>query len=76
MIKHGLNNNTPAALIVKGTTANQKVIIGDLESMPNIIEKNKIVPPTLLIIGSVVSLHDKLKWFNPFSKELEKNFHL
>ena len=76
LIKHGLNNNTPAALIVKGTTANQKVIIGDLESMPNIIEKNKIVPPTLLIIGSVVSLHDKLKWFNPFSKELEKNFHL
>jgi len=76
LIKHGLSNNTPAALIVKGTTANQEVIIGDLESMPNIIEKNKIVPPTLLIIGSVVSLHDKLKWFNPFSKKLEKNFHL
>lgn len=76
LIKHGLNNNTPAALIVKGTTTNQKVIIGNLESMPSIIEKNKIVPPTLLIIGSVVSLHDKLKWFNPLSKKLEKNFHL
>jgi hypothetical protein len=29
--------------------------------------ENKIIPPTLLIIGDVVKLHNKLKWFDPFS---------
>ena len=66
LIKHGLSDETPAALIVKGTTEDQEVIIGNLKSMPEIIMERKIVPPTLLIIGDVVKLHNKLKWFNPF----------
>jgi len=66
LIKHGLSNETPAALIVKGTTEDQEVIIGNLKNMPEIIMERKIVPPTLLIIGDVVKLHNKLKWFNPF----------
>ena len=66
LIKHGLSDETPAALIVKGTTEDQEVIIGNLKNMPEIIMKRKIVPPTLLIIGDVVKLHNKLKWFNPF----------
>ena len=66
LIKHGLSDETPAALIVKGTTKDQEVIIGNLKNMPEIIMKRKIVPPTLLIIGDVVKLHNKLKWFNPF----------
>lgn len=66
LIKHGLSDETPAALIVKGTTEDQEVIIGNLKNMPEIIMERKIVPPTLLIIGDVVKLHNKLKWFNPF----------
>ena len=76
LIKHGLKSTTPAALIVKGTTVDQEVIIGDLENMPKIIMENKIIPPTLLIIGDVVKLHNKLKWFNPFSIKNKKNIHL
>ena len=75
LVKHGLKKQTPAALIVKGTTEDQEVIIGDLESMPEIILKNKIIPPTLLIIGDVVKLHNKLKWFNPFHLR-DKNFQI
>ena len=75
LVKHGLKKQTPAALIVKGTTEEQEVIIGDLESMPEIILKNKIIPPTLLIIGDVVKLHNKLKWFNPFHLR-DKNFQI
>ena len=67
LIKHGLSDETPAALIVKGTTEDQEVIIGNLKNMPEIIMERKIVPPTLLIIGDVVKLHNKLKWFNPFN---------
>ena len=73
LIKHGLKKTTPAALIVKGTTTDQKVIIGDLSSMPKIIQENKIIPPTLLIIGDVVKLHNKLKWFDPFEMHGKKN---
>jgi uroporphyrin-III C-methyltransferase/precorrin-2 dehydrogenase/sirohydrochlorin ferrochelatase len=69
LIKHGLKETTPAALIAKGTTADQEVIIGNLKNMPQIIMDNKIVPPTLLIIGDVVTLHNKLKWFEPLSKK-------
>ena len=75
LIKHGLKEKTPAALIVKGTTADQEVIIGDLLSMPKIIKENKIIPPTLLIIGDVVKLHKKLKWFDPFSFKDKNNIH-
>ena len=71
LIKHGLSDETPAALIVKGTTEDQEVIIGNLKNMPEIIMDRKIVPPTLLIIGDVVKLHNKLKWFNPFHLEIK-----
>jgi uroporphyrin-III C-methyltransferase/precorrin-2 dehydrogenase/sirohydrochlorin ferrochelatase len=75
LIKNGLKKTTPAALIVKGTTINQEVLIGNLENMPEIIMNNKIVPPTLLIIGDVVKLHNKLKWFDPLSIKNKKNFN-
>ena len=76
LIKHGLKNTTPVALIVKGTTIDQEVIIGNLQNMPKIIEENKIIPPTLLIIGDVVKLHNKLKWFDPFSSLNKNNIQL
>ena len=73
LIKHGLKKTTPAALIVKGTTVDQEVIIGDLSTMPTIIKENKIIPPTLLMIGDIVKLHNKLKWFDPFSMSNKNN---
>ena len=76
LIKHGLKKMTPVALVVKGTTVDQEVIIGNLENMPGIIMQKKIIPPTLLIIGDVVNLHSKLKWFDPFSPKNKNIFHL
>ncbi|MGI9227150.1 MAG: uroporphyrinogen-III C-methyltransferase, partial [Gammaproteobacteria bacterium] len=63
--KHGLDSETPAALIMQGTTANQKVIIGDLNTLPKLVQQHDVKPPTLVIIGDVVQLHKKLHWFNP-----------
>ena len=65
LIKHGLNKETPAALITKGTTPEQKIYLGDLQTLPSIISNNEIKPPTLMIIGNVVKLHEKLQWFIP-----------
>ena len=50
---------------MQGTTVNQKVIIGDLDSLPALVEQQDAKPPTLVIIGEVVQLHKKLHWFNP-----------
>ena len=41
--------------------------------MPTIIKENKIIPPTLLMIGDIVKLHNKLKWFDPFSMSNKNN---
>ena len=65
MIANGLNASTPAALIQQGTTLNQKVIVGDLRTLPDIVFSQNITAPTLLIVGSVVSLHKSLAWFCP-----------
>ncbi len=65
LIKHGLSASTPAALIMQGTTANQRNIIGTVENLPVLVEQHKVKPPTLVIIGDVVQLHNKLDWFNP-----------
>lgn len=63
MIAHGKSPQTPVALIQKGTTPEQRVFIGTLETMPDIVEREKPQAPTLTVIGEVVSLHDKLNWF-------------
>lgn len=67
LIEHGMKSATPIALVQQATTAKQKVFIGTLESMPQIIDTNTIKPPTLIIVGDVVQLHDKLSWYSPVS---------
>lgn len=63
LIEHGSPRQLPIALIQQGTTNNQKVITGTLETLPTLVANQAIKAPTLIIIGTVVSLHDKLKWF-------------
>ena len=65
LIKHGLTHDTPAAIIQQGTTSKQRVVTGTLATLPAIAAEAKLQAPTLIIVGSVVSLHHKLKWFNP-----------
>ncbi|MAF06325.1 MAG: uroporphyrinogen-III C-methyltransferase [Acidiferrobacteraceae bacterium] len=65
MIRHGLPGATPAALIQQGTTLNQRVIAATLDSLPDAVAAAQVKAPTLLIVGSVVTLHDELAWFSP-----------
>ncbi len=65
LMEHGMDPETPAALVQKGTTPDQEEYIGTLQTLPQIVSESKIKPPTLTIIGSVVTLHDKLDWFHP-----------
>lgn len=65
LIKHGLSGDTPAAIVQQGTTANQRVISGNLANLPANPEVATLHAPTLIIIGGVVSLREKLTWFKP-----------
>jgi uroporphyrin-III C-methyltransferase/precorrin-2 dehydrogenase/sirohydrochlorin ferrochelatase len=69
LIAHGSPKDLPVALIQQGTTVNQRVITGTLETLPSTIANLDIKPPTLIIIGTVVTLHDKLKWFHGYHED-------
>ncbi|MCK5898896.1 MAG: siroheme synthase, partial [Methylococcales bacterium] len=64
-IEHGCEKAHPIALIQQGTTSAQNVIVGTLESLPELVKMQTIKPPTLIIIGEVVTLHSTLAWFKP-----------
>ncbi len=65
LIARGLPETMPAALVQQGTTHEQKVYIGDLGTLPEIPKQHDIKPPTMIIIGEVVKLHESLSWFEP-----------
>jgi uroporphyrin-III C-methyltransferase/precorrin-2 dehydrogenase/sirohydrochlorin ferrochelatase len=65
LVAHGLPAATPAALIQQGTTPQQRVLTGDLDTLPEVVRRGNVVAPTLIIIGEVVRLRDQLKWFEP-----------
>lgn len=68
LIARGLSSATPAALIQQGTTSNQRVLTGTLQTLPGIVEHADVKAPTLIIVGDVVKLHEKLQWFMPAPK--------
>lgn len=69
LIAHGRNASTPAAIIQQGTTPTQKVIVSNLAELARKVAEQQLKAPTLLIIGEVVSLREKLAWFEQSKKE-------
>ena len=65
LIEHGLPETLPAALVEKGTSPDQRVHIGNLKTLPQLVKEKKVKPPTLIIVGEVVNLHEKLDWYRP-----------
>lgn len=60
LVEQGLNPETPAAIIEKGTTVDQKVTITTLAKLALTIEENQIKPPALLIVGEVINVRNRL----------------
>ncbi|WP_295460450.1 siroheme synthase CysG [uncultured Pseudomonas sp.] len=63
LVAHGKNPATPAALVQQGTTSNQRVFTGTLQDLPQLVAQHEVHAPTLVIVGEVVALREKLAWF-------------
>lgn len=63
LMENGLPADLPIAMVQQATTPRQRVFTGTLGTMPELIANEEIKPPTLIIVGNVVKLHDKLNWY-------------
>ena len=64
LIKHGMKKNMPIAVVQRGTTNKQRVVIGELKNIKSKVSKANIESPALIIIGTVVELRKDLSWFD------------
>ncbi len=63
LIKRGVSPDMPVALVQQGTTEKQRVFTGTLSNIQELIEREQPKPPTLIIVGEVVNLQEKLSWY-------------
>ena len=59
----GRDAATPVGVIHRGTTRKQQTVTGTLENIEQIVAGAGIKPPSIIIVGEVVSLRDRLRWF-------------
>jgi len=64
IVEKGLDPDTPAAIVDNGTRENQKVVVGTVTTLEERAQAEGVKGPAIIIIGSVVGLHDKLEWFS------------
>lgn len=63
LTKYGKDASTPVAVIENGSTCHQRTVVGNLETITGIVEEENIQSPSIIIIGDVVNLREKLAWF-------------
>lgn len=61
--KYGKDPATPVALVRWGTTSNQQTVTGTLDTIVDNVEKAGLKSPSIIIVGEVVSLREKMQWF-------------
>ncbi len=65
LIEHGQSPDLPAAVVQHGTAPTQRVVTGTLATLSDLADRAELRGPTLIIIGDVVRLRDRLNWFHP-----------
>jgi uroporphyrin-III C-methyltransferase/precorrin-2 dehydrogenase/sirohydrochlorin ferrochelatase len=60
---HGMADDMNVALVEKGTTREQRVLISTLVELPQRLQQLDVSSPSLFIVGRVVQLADKLQWY-------------
>lgn len=70
LIAHGLPSDWPVALVEDGSQPSQQVIVGSLSSLPAKVTAAAPTGASLIIVGEVVRLREKLSWFTPGPKSV------
>lgn len=63
LMQNGKKKDTPVALIHWGTISQQKTVVGTLETIGQQAKEQQLQNPTMIIVGEVVRLREKLQWF-------------
>lgn len=63
LIAAGMSGETPAALVHWGTTSRHKSLVATLRTLPEEAKQHGFSAPSIIIVGSVVSLRDSLNWY-------------
>jgi uroporphyrinogen-III synthase (EC 4.2.1.75)/uroporphyrinogen-III C-methyltransferase (EC 2.1.1.107) len=63
LIENGKNPETPVGIIQWGTRSEQRTLVGKLHNIAQLVKEQGFTNPSIIIVGQVVSLREKLKWF-------------
>ncbi len=63
LIENGMPPETPAGLVRWGTTPSQETVTGTLATIVENVEAAGLKPPCIIVVGDVVTLRDKMQWF-------------
>ena len=74
LVEAGRPEDTPAAIVERGTTSRQRNIVTTIGELQQAVERHAVVSPAMLIIGPVVSLAEELDWFMPWAQEMELKY--
>jgi uroporphyrin-III C-methyltransferase len=64
LIKAGMSKESDVAIIENGTTKKQRIVKGNLSNIVGKAQEKEMKSPAIIIIGKVVSLQEKLAWFD------------
>ena len=63
LVENGKDPKTPAGVLQEGTTARQKMAVGTLDTIVEMVEREGIKTPAITVVGDVVRLADELQWY-------------
>ncbi len=63
LIGHGMDNDTPVALVQWGTTSRQFTITGTLDNIVERVKSAGLKSPAIIIVGQVIKLRETMQWF-------------
>ena len=63
LIENGKEKDTPAAVVMRGTSSKQRKVIGTLENISTKAREAGLKSPCIIVVGEVVELNEKLSWY-------------
>lgn len=75
LVASGLSADTPAAIIEKGCSAQQRVFTASLAQLPSLVVDHNIESPALIVVGEVVRLRDQLQWLEQMSAQAAQDLY-